>query len=166
MVGTSRSLIVSPNAVLQLHLRRSLVLRTETELIVDWLRNLAQARGPRNVYLLNIYPTSYLISILILRTVVPLTSHSLQCPELICIMAALACLTHHRTWHWPSGRLIQDCTVHKPQDQLSGTTHKANWCRGTTGRRCIKPVVVGLQYSPSKATNKAKVESTSAEWMF
>ena len=88
-------------------------------------------------------------------------------------MVELACLTHIRTWRWLLGLLIRECSVGKTQDQcplqLSGTIHKANWCRGTTGMKWITKlllVVVELQYLPSKATNKARVESTSAEWMF
>ena len=100
----------------------------------------------------------------------PLRLLSLQCLELTCSMAALACLIHNRTWRWPPGWLIRECTVYKPQDhcplQWSGTTQKANWCQVATGRRWIKLVIVlGLQYSPSKATNKTKVESMSAEWL-
>ena len=87
-------------------------------------------------------------------------------------MVALACLTHIRTWRWPLGLLIRECSVGKTQDQCplqwSGTIHKANWCRGTSGTKWINKllVVVELQDLPSKATNKAKVESTSAEWLF
>ena len=87
-----------------------------------------------------------------------------------CNMAVLACLTHHWTWRWPSGR-GKECSVlnPSPQDQCplqyGGTIHKANWCRGIPTMWWIKLVllVVGVQHSTSKATNEAKVESTSAK---
>ena len=97
---------------------------------------------------------------------------SIQCLELTSSMVELACLTHIRTWRWLLGLLIRECSVGKTQDQcplqLSGTIHKANWCRGTTGMKWTTKllVVVELQDLPSKATNKVRVESTSAEWMF
>ena len=126
---------------------------------------LARARRPQHEanYLLHSTP---LLSCSFL-----MPSLTLQCLELTCSMAALACLATHRTWRWTSGRLIRECTVWKPQDhcplQLSGTTHKANSCRKTavTGWIKLAVEVVGLQHSPSAVTNKAKVDSTSAEWL-
>ena len=94
---------------------------------------------------------------------------SLQSLELSCSMTALAWTAHHRRWRWLL-RGARECPVRNLQDQCplqwSGTTHKANWCRGTAGMRWIKLVaVVELHFSTSKGTNKTKVEGTSAEWL-
>ena len=126
-------------------------------------QTMCTARGMRKVYLLQ---NSALCSL----SCSSFYFVSLQCPEPSCSMAALASMTHNRTRRWTSGWLIRECTVYQPQDQsprrLIGTTHKANWCQVTTGMRWIKLLlVVELQHSPSKATNNAKVESTSAEWL-
>ena len=42
---------------------------------------------------------------------------SLQPLELTCNMAVLPSLTHIPMLRWPSGRLIRECSVYKPQDQ-------------------------------------------------
>ena len=40
---------------------------------------------------------------------------SLQCTELTSSMATLNCLPHNRTWRWPSGLVILECTVLSPR---------------------------------------------------
>ena len=68
---------------------------------------------------------------------------SLQSLELSCSMAGNTWLA--RMWRWPLGTLLK-WTVGNSQDprplQQSGTTHKANWCRGTAGMRWIKIILV------------------------
>ena len=45
-------------------------------------------------------------------------------------------------------------------------THKANWCLGIVKMMCGKVFLVRKLISSLMVTNKAKMESTSAEWMF
>ena len=133
MVRISGRLMVSLNALLQLDQLVQLVTTT------NWLRQCAQREGRAKCTCYKIQPSVLSCSSWYIV--------SLQCPEPSCSMAALASMTHNRTWRWPSGRLIRECTVYQPQDQsprrLIGTTHKAMHLVSRNNRDEVNQTAVG-----------------------